>query len=74
MNKPPCECFDDGWKIPAFPRSSKDVVSLGKNAPRSLLRGLKEVLGREVLVDLLSGADAIPGGLPMENIPLIIRN
>jgi len=59
---------------PAFPRLPRDLASLGKNDPRALLWELNEVLGREVLVDILSGGDAIPRRHPTKNILVIIRN
>jgi hypothetical protein len=30
--KPPCEGFDERWKVPAFPRALQDLICLGENA------------------------------------------
>ena len=50
------------------------MVGLGKDAPRALLRELNGVLGRQVLVDFFSGADAVSGGFSPKYILLISRH
>lgn len=73
-DKPPGEGFDNGWEIPGLPCVPKDVVGLVKDAPRALLRKLDGVLSGEVPVKFFCGADAVPRGLPPNNILLVSRH
>jgi hypothetical protein len=42
----------------------QDFISLGENASETLLWELNYILGGEVLVNILGGANAILSGLP----------
>jgi hypothetical protein len=54
-DEPPSEGFDYWWEIFAFPSSPKNLMGLGKDAPRTVLWTLNDVCYWKMLIDFLGG-------------------